>query len=61
MDFMRYSMYLLLQNGFNVILPDEFSAKGQQRLTAQMIIKPLAVETQKSKRGTGMTPLPYLI
>jgi superfamily II DNA or RNA helicase len=57
MDFMRYSMYLLIQNGFNVVLPEEFAAQGQQRLTAQMIIQPKSSE-KRAAPGTGLSAAP---
>ncbi|MCF2138809.1 MAG: DEAD/DEAH box helicase [Candidatus Lokiarchaeota archaeon] len=47
MDFMRYSMYLLIQAGFNVVLPEEFTEKGQQRLSARLVIKPKSQSSQK--------------
>ncbi|MHA1887555.1 MAG: DEAD/DEAH box helicase, partial [Promethearchaeota archaeon] len=60
MDFMRYSMYLLIQAGFNVILPDEFAAKGQQRLSARLVIREKKTENSKiqedatsSRQGGG--------
>ncbi len=39
MDFLRYSQHLLRQVGFNVVLPEQFRLKGQQRLSARMVIK----------------------
>lgn len=58
MDFMRYSMYLLIQAGFNVVLPDEFAAKGQQRLSARLVIKPKSETATsaslKKSRGSGI-------
>ncbi|MHA1611515.1 MAG: DEAD/DEAH box helicase [Promethearchaeota archaeon] len=51
MDFMRYSMYLLIQAGFNVVLPEEFAAQGQQRLSARLIIRP-----KKSTKNTLLSP-----
>ncbi|MHA1283048.1 MAG: DEAD/DEAH box helicase [Promethearchaeota archaeon] len=38
MDFLRYPRYLLVQNGFNVILPDVFTQGGKRRLSAKIII-----------------------
>ncbi|MHA1672342.1 MAG: DEAD/DEAH box helicase [Promethearchaeota archaeon] len=59
MDFMRYSMYLLIQAGFNVVLPEEFAAQGQQRLSARLVIEPKqsdgksTVSTNSSVRSNG--------
>lgn len=53
MDFMRYSMYLLIQAGFNVVLPDEFAAKGQQRLSARLVIREKADEYRNVQTPKG--------
>ena len=55
MDLMRYSMYLLIQAGFNVVLPEEFAAQGQQRLSARLIIQPKQ-STGTSTAGTLASP-----
>jgi SNF2 family DNA or RNA helicase len=38
MSFFSYSRHLLIQNGFNVILPDVFNRGGKQRLSMKLII-----------------------
>ncbi|MFX1312657.1 MAG: DEAD/DEAH box helicase [Promethearchaeota archaeon] len=39
MDFLKYPKDLLIQNGFNVILPEVFAMEGTQRVTAKLIIR----------------------
>ena len=39
MKFLKYPKDLLIQSGFNVILPKAFSTGGAQRLTARLIIR----------------------
>ncbi|MFW9988137.1 MAG: DEAD/DEAH box helicase [Candidatus Odinarchaeota archaeon] len=39
LDFLKYPKDLLIQNGFNLILPEVFSMGGRQRLTAKIIIR----------------------
>ena len=51
MDFLKYSQYLLRQVGFNVILPEQFRFKGQQRLSARMVIR--SPKSKQKSRQTG--------
>ena len=39
MDFLRYPKDLLIQGGFNIVLPDVFRRGGKQRLSAKLIIR----------------------
>ncbi len=39
LDFLKYPKDLLIQNGFNLVLPEVFSMGGRQRLTAKIIIR----------------------
>ncbi|MHA1509124.1 MAG: DEAD/DEAH box helicase, partial [Promethearchaeota archaeon] len=50
MDFLRYPKDLLIQSGFNVILPDVFNRGGKQRLSAKLIIRSTKDE-KKVKKG----------
>jgi SNF2 family DNA or RNA helicase len=54
MDFLRYSMHLLTQAGFTVVIPEQFRNKGQQRLTARMVIKNDPVTGKKTKKKKSM-------
>jgi SNF2 family DNA or RNA helicase len=38
-DFLKYPKDLLIQNGFNIILPEVFTHGAKQRLTARLIIR----------------------
>ncbi len=55
MGFIRTSMYLLIQAGFEVVLPEQFRLQGQQRLSARMVIKkkPQPQKSDRSHLGTG--------
>jgi len=48
-DFLKYPKDLLIQSGFNVILPEVFRSEGKQRLTAKLIIR--SSSTIKTKEG----------
>ncbi|TFF99837.1 MAG: DEAD/DEAH box helicase [Promethearchaeota archaeon] len=53
MEFFSYAKDLLIQSGFNVILPDAFQIGGKQRLSARMVIyseKTEFLSTIKSSR-----------
>jgi SNF2 family DNA or RNA helicase len=50
MDFLRYPKDLLIQSGFNVILPDVFRRGGKQRLSAKLIIRSTN-DDKKVKKG----------
>ncbi len=52
MDFLRYSQYLLRQVGFNVVLPEQFRHKGQQRLSARMVIKDSKSDQKRRQSGS---------
>ncbi len=49
MDFLKYPKDLLIQLGFNVILPNVFTSGGKQRLTARLIIR--SKGDKKLKKG----------
>ncbi len=51
-DFLRYPKDLLIQCGFRVVIPEEFTQKGKQRLTARMIIHS---STEKKAKGVSST------
>ena len=53
MDFLKYPKDLLIQNGFNIILPDVFTRSGEQRLSARLIIR----SSGKKKLQKGTSPL----
>jgi len=50
MDFLRYPKDLLIQSGFNILLPDVFNRGGKQRLSAKLIIRSTKDE-KKVKKG----------
>ena len=52
MDFLKYPKDLLIQLGFNIILPEVFARGGKQRLTARLIIK--SKDAEKLKKGKSM-------
>ncbi|MBD3194882.1 MAG: DEAD/DEAH box helicase [Candidatus Lokiarchaeota archaeon] len=56
MDFLGYPKELLIQSGFNVILPEVFKAGGAQRLTTKMVIQSKALDT-KSTISSSKTPI----
>jgi len=56
-DFLRYPKDLLIQSGFNVVLPEAFTMGGKQRLSARLIIR--SKDVIKTKKGTS-TALPSL-
>ena len=49
MEFLKYPKGLLIQSGFNIVLPEVFIIGGKQRLTARLIIR--SKEDVKKKRG----------
>ncbi len=51
MDFLRYPKDLLIQNGFNIVLPDVFRRGGKQRLSAKLVIR--SKNEEKVKKGTS--------
>jgi SNF2 family DNA or RNA helicase len=52
-DFLKYPKDLLIQNGFNIILPEVFTKSGEQRLSVRLIIR-----TNKGKNHLkGTSPL----
>ncbi|MHA1486330.1 MAG: DEAD/DEAH box helicase [Promethearchaeota archaeon] len=51
MDFLRYPKDLLIQSGFNIILPAVFNRGGKQRLSAKLIIRSTR-DDKKVKKGT---------
>jgi len=53
MDFLRYSQHLLRQVGFNVVLPEQFRHKGQQRLSARMVIKDSKSVQKRRQSGSA--------
>ncbi len=55
MEFLKYPKDLLIQSGFNIVLPEVFTIGGKQRLTARLIIR--SKEDVKKKRGlTSVLP-----
>jgi SNF2 family DNA or RNA helicase len=50
MDFLKYPKDLLIQSGFNIILPDVFRRGGKQRLSAKLIIR--SKNENEVKKGT---------
>lgn len=48
-EFLKYPKDLLIQSGFNVILPEVFRSRGKQRLSAQLIIR--SKNKSKIKKG----------
>ncbi len=53
MDFLKYPKDLLIQSGFNVVLPDVFTRNGKQRLSARLIIR----SNVEKKRQKGTSPI----
>jgi len=51
MDFLRYPKDLLIQSGFNIILPAVFNRGGKQRLSAKLIIRSTK-DNKTLKKGT---------
>ncbi|MHA2038422.1 MAG: DEAD/DEAH box helicase [Promethearchaeota archaeon] len=49
MEFLKYPKDLLIQSGFNIVLPEVFTLGGKQRLTTRLIIR--SREDIKKKRG----------
>jgi len=56
MNFLRYPRDLLIQGGFNVVLPEVFTRGGSQRLTARMVIR----SKEKDKKKGPSTKLPSM-
>jgi len=55
MDFLKYPKDLLIQNGFNVILPEGFAAGGKHRLSTRLVIR------SRDKKNKGIsTALPSM-
>ena len=57
MDFLRYPKDLLIQSGFNILLPEAFTIGGKQRLSARLIIR--SKDSVKGAKGTS-SALPSL-
>ncbi|MBA7626780.1 hypothetical protein ES703_34236 [subsurface metagenome] len=53
-EFLKYPKDLLIQSGFNIILPDVFTKGGKQRLSARLIIRSRG--KKKVKGGTAKLP-----
>ncbi len=49
MEFLKYSMYLLIQAGYNVELPEQFREQGEQRLTAELVIEDSGSSAKKKR------------
>jgi len=49
MDFLKYPKDLLIQSGFNIILPDVFRRGGKQRVSAKLIIR--SKKEKKVRKG----------
>ncbi|MFX1274518.1 MAG: DEAD/DEAH box helicase [Promethearchaeota archaeon] len=56
-EFLKYPKDLLIQSGFNVILPDAFSIGGAQRLTARLLIRSGDTEKYGSKSTQSIPSL----
>jgi SNF2 family DNA or RNA helicase len=56
-EFLRYPKDLLIQSGFNVILPDVFRKGGKQRLSTKLIIR---LKDFKKKETGGYSILPSI-
>ena len=55
MEFLKHPKDLLIQSGFNIVLPEVFTFEGKQRLTTSLIIR--SKEDSKKKRGlTSVLP-----
>ncbi|KKN05556.1 hypothetical protein LCGC14_1086170 [marine sediment metagenome] len=50
-DFLKYPKDLLIQSGFNIVLPEVFTRGGKQRLSAKLIIR--SQDGKKKKKGTS--------
>ncbi|MFX1397398.1 MAG: DEAD/DEAH box helicase [Promethearchaeota archaeon] len=48
-DFLKYPKDLMIQSGFNIILPEMFTTGGKQRLSARLVIR--TSEKKSSKKG----------
>jgi len=57
MDFLRYPKDLLIQSGFNIVLPEAFTRGGKHRLSARLIIR--SKDSKKVEKGTS-SALPSL-
>lgn len=53
MEFLSYPKDLLIQSGFNIILPEGFSSGGRHRLSTRLLIKSEALEEKRKKKGVG--------
>jgi len=51
MEFLKYPKDLLIQSGFNIILPEVFTLSGKQRLTTNLIIR----SKKDSKKNRGLS------
>ena len=47
MYFLRYPKDLLIQGGFNIVLPEVFTRSGSQRLTARLVVQSKSIEKKK--------------
>ena len=57
MDFLSYPKELLIQSGFNVILPEVFKQGGKQRLSARMVIYSEEELEEKKISTSTITPM----
>ena len=57
LSFLKYPKDLLIQSGFNVVLPDVFRRGGKQRLSNKLVIRSKSTERQK---GGSFSKLPSL-
>ena len=51
LDFLKYPKDLLIQSGFNIVLPEVFMMGGRQRLSARLIIR--SQDHKEAKKGTS--------
>ena len=56
MKFLSYPKDLLIQNGFNIILPDVFNIGGKQRLSTRIVLSMQKKEVAKGK-STVLNPI----
>jgi SNF2 family DNA or RNA helicase len=55
MDFLKYPKDLLIQSGFDVVLPEVFTLEGKQRLITRLIIR-LKEDSRKNKGLNNVLP-----
>ena len=51
MEFLKYPKDLLIQSGFNIVLPEAFTMGGRKRLSARLVIR--SKDSKKVDKGTS--------